>query len=145
MRFIVLDSSVQVIEQFFFSHESFNMQRHLFFTSVILFSSMFSKSRFPHVIFSSQTRFFSHPVSLITCDLGVMLEITGGVSATALAYIFPAACYFKLTDRSLPWHHRVKLPAVGCVSFGVVVMVISLYLALGKSWSAEGSAKICGI
>jgi len=51
MRFIVLDSSVQVIEQFFFSHESFNMQRHLFFTSVILFSSMFSKSRFPHVIF----------------------------------------------------------------------------------------------
>jgi len=97
------------------------------------------------LFFFSQTRFFSHPVSLITCDLGVMLEITGGVSATALAYIFPAACYFKLTDRSLPWHHRVKLPAVGCVSFGVVVMVISLYLALGKSWSAEGSAKICGI
>ncbi len=73
-----------------------------------------------------------------------MLEITGGVSATALAYIFPAACYFKLTDRSLPWHHRVKLPAVVCASFGVIVMVISLYLALGKSWSVEGSAKICG-
>jgi len=48
-----LDSFIQVIEQFFFSHESFNMQRHLFFTSVILFSSMFSKSRFPYVIFSS--------------------------------------------------------------------------------------------
>ncbi|KAF5355086.1 hypothetical protein D9756_005283 [Leucocoprinus leucothites] len=113
----------EVIEQFFFSHETFNMQRHLFFTSVILFSSMF--------------------VSLVTCDLGVMLEITGGVSATALAYIFPAACYFKLSDRSLPWHHRAKLPAVACVSFGVVAMVISLYIALGKSWTAEGSAKIC--
>ncbi|KAF9452403.1 AAAP amino acid permease [Macrolepiota fuliginosa MF-IS2] len=113
----------EVIEQFFFSHETFNLQRHIFFTSVILFSSMF--------------------VSLITCDLGVMLEITGGVSATALAYIFPAACYFKLTDKTLPWHHRAKLPAVACTAFGIVVMVISLYLALGKSWTPEGTAKIC--
>lgn len=72
-----------------------------------------------------------------------MLEITGGVSATALAYIFPAACYFKLADRSLPWHHRAKLPAVICVAFGVVAMVISLYLALGKSWTTEGAPKVC--
>jgi hypothetical protein len=34
----------QVIEQYFFSHEAFNMQRHVFFTTVILFSSMFSTS-----------------------------------------------------------------------------------------------------
>jgi len=106
---------------------------------------MFSKSKLLLLFFLLTDKVLSHPVSLITCDLGVMLEITGGVSATALAYIFPAACYFKLTDRSLPWHHRVKLPAVGCASFGVVVMAISLYLALGKSWSVEGSAKICGI
>ncbi|KAJ3570373.1 hypothetical protein NP233_g4458 [Leucocoprinus birnbaumii] len=115
----------EVIEQFFFSHETFSMQRHLFFTSVILLSSMF--------------------ISLMTCDLGVMLEITGGVSATALAYIFPAACYYKLTDKSLPWHHRSKLPALVCVAFGVVAMVISLYLALQKSWTAEGTAKLCAL
>jgi sodium-coupled neutral amino acid transporter 11 len=30
----------QVIEQYFFSHETFNMQRHVFFTTVILFASM---------------------------------------------------------------------------------------------------------
>lgn len=30
----------QVIEQFFFSHETFSMNRHVFFTSVILMSSM---------------------------------------------------------------------------------------------------------
>ncbi|XP_006461096.1 hypothetical protein AGABI2DRAFT_221574 [Agaricus bisporus var. bisporus H97] len=113
----------EVIEQFFFSHETFNLQRHVFFTTVILFSSMF--------------------VSLVTCDLGVMLEITGGVSATALAFIFPAACYFKLTDKSLPWYHRTKLPALICVIFGVVVMVISLALALQKSWTVEGAAKMC--
>lgn len=79
----------------------------------------------------------------MTCDLGVMLEITGGVSATALAYIFPAACYIKLLDKDLPWTHRKKLPAACCVVFGVIVMAISLFLALGKTWTQEGDAKMC--
>lgn len=83
------------------------------------------------------------PVSLITCDLGVMLEITGGVSATALAFIFPAACYFKLLGTQTPWYHRSKLPAVCCVLFGVVVMTISLILAIAKTWTSEGDAKLC--
>lgn len=82
-------------------------------------------------------------VALITCDLGVMLEITGGVSATALAYIFPAACYIKLLPASVPWTSRTKLPAVICTVFGVIVMVLSLILALGKVWTREGDAKIC--
>ncbi|KAF9012326.1 AAAP amino acid permease [Cyathus striatus] len=113
----------EVVEQFFFSHEAFNLQRHVFFTTTILFASML--------------------VALVTCDLGVMLEITGGVSATALAFIFPAICYIKLTDQKVPWYSRAKLPAVLCASFGVLVMVISLFLALAKSWTPEGEVKIC--
>ncbi|KAJ7072315.1 amino acid transporter [Mycena amicta] len=113
----------EVIEQYFFSHETFKMERHVFFTTTILFASML--------------------VSLITCDLGVMLEITGGVSATTLAFIFPASCFIKLADRSAPWYSRTKLPAYACAVFGVVVMTISLYLALAKSWTPEGSARIC--
>lgn len=113
----------EVIEQYFFSHESFSPQRHLFFTTTIVVSSMF--------------------LSLITCDLGVTLEITGGVSATALAFIFPAACYLKLANPSLPWYSRSKIPAATCFAFGVVVMVVSLFLALGKAWTQEGEAKIC--
>jgi solute carrier family 38 (sodium-coupled neutral amino acid transporter), member 11 len=70
-----------------------------------------------------------------------MLEITGGVSATALAFIFPAACYVRLTPGA--WHSRAKLPALFCVVFGVVVMVISLIIALGKAGSHEGHAKLC--
>ncbi|KAJ7188250.1 amino acid transporter [Mycena filopes] len=113
----------EVIEQYFFSHETFNMQRHIFFTTAILFASML--------------------VALVTCDLGVMLEITGGVSATTLAFIFPASCYLKLTDNKEPWYSRAKLPAYACAAFGVVVMIISLYLALGKTWTSEGDARIC--
>ncbi|GJE94466.1 amino acid transporter [Phanerochaete sordida] len=113
----------EVIEQFFFSHETFNMQRHVFFTTAILFAAM--------------------SLSLITCDLGVMLEITGGASATALAFIFPAACYLKLVDQSIPWYHRSKLGPIACTAFGVVVMTISMYLALSKVWTPAGEVKIC--
>ncbi|EJD03370.1 amino acid transporter [Fomitiporia mediterranea MF3/22] len=113
----------EVVEQFFFPHEAFNPQRHLLFTTSIIFSSMF--------------------ISLITCDLGVMLEITGGISATVLAFIFPAACYVKLLPPELPLTSRAKLPAVVCVAFGAVVMLLSLILAMGKVWTVEGDAKIC--
>ncbi|KAJ3818434.1 amino acid transporter [Lentinula raphanica] len=113
----------EVIEDYFFAHEEFNPQRHLFFTTTILFSSM--------------------TLAMITCDLGVMLEITGGVSATALAFIFPAACYLKLSNQSLPWYNRKRLPAFICVVFGVTVMTLSLFLALRKSWTKEGEAKMC--
>lgn len=79
-------------------------------------------------------------VSLITCDLGVTLEITGGVSATALAYIFPAVCFLKLTSaRDI----RTTLPAYICAAFGAIVMVLSLAHALGQVWTPAGEAKIC--
>ncbi|KIJ67900.1 hypothetical protein HYDPIDRAFT_83555 [Hydnomerulius pinastri MD-312] len=113
----------EVIEQYFFSHESFNPQRHLFFTTTILCASML--------------------LALITCDLGVTLEITGGVSATALAFIFPAACYLKLADPRVPWYSRANLPAVVCFIFGVLVMSVSLFHALGKAWTVEGEARMC--
>lgn len=36
----------QVVEQYFFSHETFSYQRHLFFTTSILFASMLGKFSF---------------------------------------------------------------------------------------------------
>jgi solute carrier family 38 (sodium-coupled neutral amino acid transporter), member 11 len=132
-----------VIEQYFFSHESFNQQRHIFFTTTILFASMLSQAP---VLLSQTSLIYDNlfpVVALVTCDLGVMLEITGGLSATTLAFIFPAACYLKLTDSQTPWHSRAKLPAIACVAFGIVVMTISLFLALNKVWTSEGDAKLC--
>lgn len=82
-------------------------------------------------------------VSLVTCDLGVMLEITGGVSATALAFIFPAICNLVLADPGTKWHSRSKLPTVACAAFGGIVLVMSLGLALRKAWSPESGARIC--
>lgn len=81
-------------------------------------------------------------VSMTTCDLGIVLEITGGLSATALAYLFPAMAYYKLCTG--PWYTRQKLPAAACTVFGIVVMFLSLILALKKMWNGEGGAgKVC--
>lgn len=72
-----------------------------------------------------------------------MLEITGGASATALAYIFPAACYLKLANKTEPWYSRKRLGPLACVAFGSIVMIISLFLALGKTWTHEDDPRIC--
>ena len=62
-----------------------------------------------------------------------MLEITGGASATALAFIFPAMCYIKLSAPHEPWYSRSQLPTVACASFGVVVLCISPFLTLDSA------------
>lgn len=67
----------EVIETYFFQGE-YDVNRHLIFTSSLTVSSLI--------------------VSLAATDLGVVLEVTGGLSATALAFIFPAICFLKLTS-----------------------------------------------
>lgn len=94
-------------------------------------------------------------VSLLTCDLGIVLEIAGGLSATALAFIvrhnkhsatladkqFPASAYYVLTKGK--WYSRQKLPAVLCAAFGTVVLVLSLGLTINKALNGEQSSKVC--
>lgn len=58
--------------------ETYNRRRHYILTSALVLSSLI--------------------ISLLTCDLGIVLELTGGLSATALAYIFPSACFLKLSS-----------------------------------------------
>ncbi|KAF8313105.1 hypothetical protein DL93DRAFT_2081473 [Clavulina sp. PMI_390] len=112
----------EVIEQYFFEHEEFDHHRHIISTTIILFGAML--------------------LSLVTCDLGVMLEITGGVSATALAFIFPALCFIRLS-RDTPWTSRSKIAAAACASFGAIVLVLSVFLTLQKAWSGDHSEKVC--
>ncbi|GAC98817.1 amino acid transporter [Pseudozyma hubeiensis SY62] len=69
----------EVLETYFFAGE-FDRNRHLIFTSSLVVSAMI--------------------ISLLTCDLGIVLELTGGLSATALAFIFPSLCYLKLTSET---------------------------------------------
>ncbi|ORZ36283.1 transmembrane amino acid transporter protein-domain-containing protein [Catenaria anguillulae PL171] len=51
-------------------------------------------------------------------DVSVILEVTGGVAATALAYILPPWCWLRLAGS-----HKWK--CWGCIAFGIVAMVLS--------------------
>ena len=72
-------------------------------------------------------------MALITCDLGSVFELIGATSAAALAYIFPPLCYIKLSSAS--W--REKVPAYACVTFGLVVMGVSVVQATAKLIRSE--------
>ncbi|KAF2995779.1 hypothetical protein E8E14_002112 [Neopestalotiopsis sp. 37M] len=108
----------EVMLNYWFPGEPFNMNLHLIFSSALVVSAM--------------------TVSLITCDLGVVFELVGATSACALAYILPPLCYIKLSSRS--WKTYV---AWAVVVFGCVVMAISLFQAVGKMITGSGDPVKC--
>jgi sodium-coupled neutral amino acid transporter 11 len=97
-----------VMTTYYFPDESFNMNRHLIFTSALVLTSV--------------------AMALLTCDLGAVFELIGATSAASLAYIFPPLCYIKLSNAS----RKEKIPAYLCIAFGVTVMGVSLLQAVGK-------------
>ncbi|KAI1210441.1 transmembrane amino acid transporter protein-domain-containing protein [Annulohypoxylon truncatum] len=97
----------EVMLNYWFPNEPFNMNLHLIFSSALVVSAM--------------------TLSLVTCDLGIVFELVGATSACALAYILPPLCYIKLSSRS--WKTYV---AMGVVAFGCAVMAISMFQAIGK-------------
>lgn len=94
-----------VMTTYYFPDEPFNMNRHLIFTTALVGAAM--------------------ALSLLTCDVGVVLELAGATSAASLAYVFPPLCYIKLSKAS----RRSKIPAYLCVGFGIVVIGVSLVQA----------------
>jgi sodium-coupled neutral amino acid transporter 11 len=96
--------------KYYYPNEPYLLKRHVIITTLLVGSAML--------------------ISLLTDDLGIVLELTGGFSATALAYILPPACFLKLSSGK--WYSRKKLPAVACVGFGILVMILSTLLSIIK-------------
>ncbi|KAI1171651.1 transmembrane amino acid transporter family protein [Nemania sp. FL0916] len=94
----------EVMLNYWFPGEPFNMNLHLIYSSALVVSAMV--------------------LSLYTCDLGIVFELVGATSAAALAYILPPLCYIKLSSRS--WRTYV---AMGVVAFGCIVMFVSVLQA----------------
>ncbi|KAJ1926915.1 hypothetical protein IWQ60_003392 [Tieghemiomyces parasiticus] len=86
----------------------FSLRRHLIVTTAMVLTTL--------------------TVALNVCDLGIVIELTGGISATALAFILPAACYLKLV--SGPIFHPSKWGLWVLLAFGVCVLVFSPTLAV---------------
>jgi len=83
-------------------------------------------------------------IALLTCNLGFVLEVTGGFSATALAFILPPLCYLKLSTGSI-WT-AAKIPHLACLTFGVAVMILSTFFSLQHFMAPpDASASKCSL
>jgi len=108
----------EVMFNYYFPGEPFNMNLHLLFTTSLVVSAMI--------------------LSCLTCDLGTVFELVGATSAAAMAYILPPLCYIKLTTRS--WKTYV---AWAVAAFGCVVMGISMLQAMGKIIRGKFTLLLC--
>ncbi|KAG2188768.1 hypothetical protein INT44_003907 [Umbelopsis vinacea] len=113
----------EVMEHFFWPNEHYNVKRHVILTTGLVLAALL--------------------ISLTTCNLGFVLELTGGFSATALSYILPPACYLKLSGGNL-WD-RNKLRHWLCMVFGLVVMVLSTFHSIQKAFSGDDTQTQCDL
>lgn len=116
------------------SHFELSSKQHFFITTILVFSSM--------------------GVALLTCNLGIILEVIGATSASLMAYIIPPLCYLKLcwdqidyksqsaTDKR-QFHLYKTIPSVACSLFGMIVMVISLFMSIRNTLKNSGEAEHC--
>lgn len=80
-----------MIESYFYPDQEFSQKS----VSVLIFTPCAQPHcSFPlifhgrrHVIITTAIVFSTMLISLVTCDLGIVLELTGGLSATVLAFV----------------------------------------------------------
>ncbi|KAJ3120241.1 hypothetical protein HK098_004765 [Nowakowskiella sp. JEL0407] len=100
-----------------------------------------SVSTFHHLFVTTALSVSAMLIALLTCDLGFLLELTGGLAATVLAFILPAACYIKLASGPV-WSFKKSI-AIVLVVFGVLVMVLSTVLTLNSFFRGDSKKKVC--
>ncbi|KAI8099947.1 transmembrane amino acid transporter protein-domain-containing protein [Halteromyces radiatus] len=100
----------EVLETFFWPSQIFDLKRHFLLTTTLTLIAL--------------------TISLLTCNLGIVLELTGAFAATSLAYVLPPLCYLKLATGPL-WHWS-KLPHWSCLIFGLTIMVVSSFYSIQK-------------
>jgi sodium-coupled neutral amino acid transporter 11 len=83
----------------------------------------YRKPRLTHYVVTLAIVAFTTAITLTFEDLGVVLELTDGVTASALAFFFPAACYLKLAGRSSDKY--MQAGAYGLLYFGCLVMILA--------------------
>ncbi|OBZ87671.1 Vacuolar amino acid transporter 2 [Choanephora cucurbitarum] len=108
----------EVLENFFWPSASYQKTRHFLITTGLILTSL--------------------TISLLTCNLGIVLELTGGFSAMALAFVLPSLCFLKLSTGSL-WEPS-KWAHWACVLFGTIVTIISTFYSLQKVFMPSSSS-----
>lgn len=100
----------EVLGEYLFPGEKLSTRRHVIITTALVVSAM--------------------AVSLLTCNLGVILELLGSSSACTMAYILPPMCFLRLSSKQSL--NRSKIVCYACIAFGGLVMLISSIQSIVK-------------
>ncbi|KAJ2505701.1 hypothetical protein GGI11_006911 [Coemansia sp. RSA 2049] len=113
----------EVIDLLVFRNRPFSMARHVAITTVLCGAALI--------------------IGETVCNLGVLLELTGGMSASFLAFILPPACFIRLSSSSTSAFSLRMLPYWLCIVFGVVVMIMSTVLSIHHAATVQDPAGSC--
>lgn len=103
--------------QLFVFRDTFN---HLFFGGVHLSTPV-------HSIITTLTVGSTMLVGCLVCDLGIILELTGGITGSMIALIIPCVCWIRVNAvRGEPLTIMQKIPYICCIIFGFVLMILSI-------------------
>ncbi|KAJ1955214.1 hypothetical protein EC988_002004 [Linderina pennispora] len=111
----------EVIDSLFFRDCDFSMRRHVVITTALCLAGLI--------------------IGETVCNLGVLLELTGGMSASFLAFILPSGCYLRLS--SAPKLSLKMVPHWLCVAFGFTVMILSTVLSIKNAASNRNPVASC--
>ncbi|KAJ2539949.1 hypothetical protein EV175_006287 [Coemansia sp. RSA 1933] len=113
----------EVVDLLMFRDRPFSMVRHVLITTVLCGAGLV--------------------VGETVCNLGVLLELTGGMSASFLAFILPSACFIRLSSSSSAVLSLRTLPHWLCIVFGLVVMVMTTVLSIRHAATNVDPAGSC--
>ena len=76
-------------------------------------------------------------IGLSTCNLGVVFDLTGGLAASTIAFIFPSACTLKMRDG--PIFHAANISHILCIGFGIFVLLLTTTSTIAEAFSSKQS------
>lgn len=80
-------------------------------------------------------------IGVSTCNLGLVFDLTGGIAASAIAFIFPAAATIKL--QSGRWIQVANLPYLACIAFGCLVLTLTTATTIFELYASPSESYSC--
>lgn len=74
-------------------------------------------------------------IGVSTCNLGLVLDLTGGIAASAIAFIFPAACAIDLSGGYR--YKRDNWLYLGCIAFGGALLILTTIVTIAEAFGVE--------
>ncbi|KAJ3211954.1 hypothetical protein HK099_007878, partial [Clydaea vesicula] len=110
------------IQQALFRTPNISKENHLIFTILILLSTII--------------------VGCSTCQLGMILELSGGVTASVIAFILPSACWLKVNSIiGIKLGIKERIAHLSLITFGFAVMILTFLMTIYEGFNENNPKK----